>query len=81
MIMAKSDFLIDGVQYEVTMVSDVEREGSGMEVSDPRDDMNGFALWFDDTTGKKTITGDCNNLPLELVLRAIALFEERVVNG
>lgn len=79
--MEKSDFLIDGVQYEVTMVSDVEREGSGIEVSDPRDDMNGFALWFDDTTGQKTITGDCKNLPLELVTKAIALFEERVVNG
>jgi hypothetical protein len=79
--MTNEDFLIGGIQYEVTMVSDVQREGSGMEVSDPRDDMNGFALWFDDTTGSKTIIADCKDLPLELVTKAIALFEERVVNG
>lgn len=79
--MTSKDFIFDGVQYEVTSVSDVNREGQGIEVQDPRNPRNGFALWFDDTTGKKTFIGDCEELPLELITRAIALFEERVVNG
>jgi hypothetical protein len=52
-----------------------------MEVQDPRNRENGFALWFDDTTGKKTFIAGRHDLPLELITRAIALFEEKVVNG
>ena len=80
-LMTSKDFLFDGVQYEVTFVSDVNREGQGMEVQDPRNLENSFALWFDDTTGKKTFIASCDDLPLELIARAIALFEEKVVYG
>ena len=79
--MTSKDFLFDGVQYEVSFVTDVNREGQGMEVQDPTNHENGFAFWFDDTTGKKTFIAGCDDLPLELVTRAIALFEEKVVNG
>jgi hypothetical protein len=34
--MTSQDFIFDGVQYEVTSVSDVNREGQGIEVQDPR---------------------------------------------
>ncbi len=79
--MSNQDFIFDGVQYEVTFVSDVNREGQGMEVQDPRNHENGFALWFDDATGKKTFIAGRSDLPLELITRAIAFFEEKVVNG
>ncbi|HEY0976466.1 MAG TPA: hypothetical protein VGE21_03260 [Flavobacteriales bacterium] len=72
---------VDGVRYETTLVSDVGREGQGMEILDPRIPDTGIAIWFDDTTGAKTFTANCRDLPLEVIGRAMEIFDEYVVNA
>jgi hypothetical protein len=72
---------IDGVRYETTIVSDVNREGQGIEILDPRTPDSGISIWFDDTTGTKTFTANCSELPLQVITRAIEIFDEHVVNA
>lgn len=68
------DFHQKGLEYTITIVSDIVRDGMYLEVENPLDDVKPlFDIFYSDQTGEMFITTFKDDIPLEVMEWAISV--------